>query len=117
MEGYCFTPEPEPVLCEDEFATNYGEEGECLFPEPTPEPVVTQCVVQQYVLKDTEGNICYIKRNFERGDSASKLPNIYRNTPLMRTVCSSTCTGKPVAPFGKLDSVSFTCAVCDGECS
>lgn len=76
----------------------------------------TPCTWRQYVLRDTEGHICYIKRNYIRGDVASKLPIIYDDTSLMRELCSYDCLGNYVQDFGKLDIFWTTCAQCDGVC-
>jgi len=83
--------------------------------EPEPEPVVEHCTWQQYVLVG-EDYPCYLKRSFERGDSAGSLPNIYDGTQLMRDVCSETCTGKELSPFKWTGKWYTTCAVCDGDC-
>lgn len=84
--------------------------------EPTPEPTPTPkapCTVQQYVLRDTQGHICYIKR----AGRGTQLPGIYDDTPLMREVCSKNCLGEPMPwTFGKLDAWWGTCQVCDGPC-
>lgn len=75
-----------------------------------------QCIWQQYVLRDTRGNLCYIKRNYYRGDVAGHLPEVYDNTQFMRQLCSKDCLGNPVNSFGQLDTFWTTCAQCDGAC-
>jgi hypothetical protein len=50
--GVCPDPEPEPELCDDDGALNYGQEGVCEYepdpepePEPDPEPVTPEVQV------------------------------------------------------------------------
>ena len=103
-DGYWDCPE----LCK------YNEELTADDPKCTPPQ--TPCVWQQYWLRDEEGHMCYIIRNFDRGDSAGKLPVEYKNTQLMRTICSYDCQGNYVQDFGQLDIFGTTCQVCDEGC-
>lgn len=117
------TPTNTPTETAIPTETPTGVPTEILTPTVTQEvPMATptsegKCVWKQYILRDEEGHICYIQRNFERGDRSGVLPGLYRNTEFMRTICSQTCTGKALPwDFGQLDSFWTTCDTCDPVC-
>lgn len=98
--------------------TEYPGDERCVDSEPTPEvPEIPYCDWKQYVLRDTEGHICYIQRNYAEKYLPNKLPKHYNNTSLMREICSKDCLGNPLPwKFGELDSFWTTCGECDGAC-